>query len=154
MRAYFWIFCYLRQKKIFAGIIYIPPNNINFLNCFEKHVDDINFDNEIFLVSDFNVNLYNGKYIFKGNQFMQSRIPSTSLVSQYKLFCHIFSLEQIIKHATCTKYSSSQLIDHILANSREKISQSGVIDMGILYHQLIYMTRKLHRMKSNTHKRT
>ena len=32
------------------------------------------------------------------------------------------------------------------------MSQSGVIDIGISDHQLIYLTRKLHRMKSNTHK--
>ena len=82
---------------------------------------------------------------------MQSQIPSTSLVSQYKLFCQRFPLEQIIKHATYTKHSSSRLIDHILTDSREKISQSGVTDVGISHHQLIYMTRKLHRMKSNTH---
>ena len=32
------------------------------------------------------------------------------------------------------------------------MSQSGVIDIGISDHQLIYLTRKLHRFKSNTHK--
>ena len=123
------------------------------MECFNKHLDDINLDNEIFLLGDFNINLLdNGKYILKENQAMQNHIPSTSLVSQYKLFCQRYSLEQIIKHATRTTCSSSTLIDHILTNSREKISQSGVIDIGISDHQLIYLTRKLHRMKSNTHK--
>ena len=69
-----------------------------------------------------------------------------------RLFCQRYSLKQIIKHATRTTCSSSTLIDHILTNSREKISQSGVIDIGISDHQLIYLTRKLHRIKSNTHK--
>ena len=102
---------------------------------------------------DFNINLcHNGKYILKENQAMQNRISSTSLVSQYKLVCHRYSFEQIIKHATCTTCSSSTLIDHILTNSREKISQSSVIDIGVSDHQLIYLTRKLHRFKSNTHK--
>ena len=39
-----------------------------------------------------------------------------------------------------------------LTNSREKISQSGVIAAGISDHQLIYLTWKLNRMNSNTHK--
>ena len=65
---------------------------------------------------------------------MQNCIPSTSLVSQYKLFCQIISLEQIIKHATRTTCSSSTLIDHIITNSREKNSKSGVIDIGISDH--------------------
>ena len=44
-------------------------------------------------------------------------------------------------------------MDHILTNSRKKIPQSGVLHIGISYHQLIYMTRRLHRRKSNTHKK-
>ena len=142
-----------KTKPIFVGIFYRPPTCINLLECFNKHLDDINLENEIFLLGDFNINLFhNGKYILKENQAMQNRIPSTSLVSQYKLFCQRYSLEQIIKHATRTTCSSSTLIDHILTNSREKISQSGVIDIGISDHQLIYLTRKLHRFNSNTHK--
>ena len=142
-----------KTKPIFVGIIYGPPISIDFLECFNKHLDDINLDNEIFLLGDFNINLLdNGKYILEENQAMQNHIPSTSLVSQYKLFCQRYSLEHIIEHATRKTCSSSTLTDHILTNSREKISQSGVIDTAISDHQLICLTRKLHRMKSNTHK--
>ena len=110
-----------KTKPIFVGIIYRPPNSINFLECFNKNQDDINLNNEIFWLGDFNANLlHNGKYILKENQAMENRIPSTSLVSQYTLFCQRYSLEQIIKHVTRTKCSSSTLIDHILTNSREK----------------------------------
>ena len=63
-------------KPSFVGIIYKPPNNINFLECFNKHLDDISLDNEIFLLGDFNINLlHNGKYILKENQAMQNQIP-------------------------------------------------------------------------------
>ena len=58
----------------------------------------------------------------------------------------------MIKHATRTTRNSSTMIDHILTNSTEKISQCGVIDIGISDHQLIYFHRKLHSMKLNTHK--
>ena len=137
-----------KTKAIFVGIIYRPPTSVNFLECFNKHLDDINLDNEIFLLGDFNINLlHNGKYILKENQAMQNRIPSTSLVSQYKLFCQRYSLEQIIKDATRTTCSSSIPIDHILINYKDKISQCGVIDIGNSDHQLIYLTRKLHRIK-------
>ena len=142
-----------KTNPVFVGITW-PPNNISFLSCFDKHLDDINLDNEIFLLGNFNINpLHNGKYIPKEMQAMQNRITSTSLVSQYKLFCQRYSLEQIIKYATCTTCSSSMLIAHIFINSREKISQSAVIDISISNHQLIYLTQKLHRMKSNTHKK-
>ena len=37
-----------KTKPIFVGIIHKPPNNIYFLECFEKFLDDINVGNEIF----------------------------------------------------------------------------------------------------------
>ena len=146
-----------KTKPIFVGVIYTPPNSVDFLECFNKHLDDINLDNEILLLGDFNINLLrNGKYILKEKQAMQNcipnRIPNTSLVSQYKWFCQRYSLEQIIKYTTYTRCSSSTLIDHILTNSRNKSSQRGVIDIGISDDQLIYLTRKLHKMKSIIHK--
>ena len=105
------------------------------------------------MLRDFNIDpLHNGKYILKENQAIKNRIPSTSLVRQYKLFCQRYSLEQIINHGTRTKCGSFTLIDHILTNSRDKISQSGVIGIGISEYQLIYLTRKLHSMKLNIHK--
>ena len=110
-----------KTKPIFVRIIYRSPTSINSLECFNKHLDDINLDNEIFLLGDFNINLlHNGKYILKENQAMQNRMPSASLVSQYKLFCQRYFLEQIINDTTRTACSSSTLIDHMFTNSREK----------------------------------
>ena len=42
-----------KTKPIFVGIIYRPPNSINFLECFNNHLDDINRDNEIFFTWGF-----------------------------------------------------------------------------------------------------
>ena len=55
-----------KTKPIFVGINYRPPNSIDFLECFDKHLDDINLDNKISLLRDFNKNLlHNGNYILK-----------------------------------------------------------------------------------------
>ena len=86
LKAYFFDILLPKTKPIFVEIIYGPPTSINFLECFNKHLDDVNLDNETFLYGDFNKNLlHNGKYILKEIQAMQNRIPSTSLVSQYML---------------------------------------------------------------------
>ena len=37
-----------KTKPIIVEIIYGPPISINFLDCFNKHLDDMNLDNEIF----------------------------------------------------------------------------------------------------------
>ena len=57
-----------KTKPISVGNIYRTPNNINFLGCFDMYLDDINFDNEIFLLGNFNINLLcNGEYTILSN---------------------------------------------------------------------------------------
>ena len=60
-------------------------------------------------------------------------------------------MTEIIKEPTRITCSTSTLLDHILTNSSEKVSQKGVIDVGISDHQLIYCTRKIKRIKHNMH---
>ena len=48
--------------------------------------------------------------------------------------------------------NTSTLIEHILTNTQENISQSGVIDTAISDHSLIYCTRKILKAKYNRHK--
>ena len=43
------------------------------------------------------------------------------------------------------------MLDHVLTNSSEKISQKEVNDVGISDHQLIYCNRKIKRIKHNMH---
>ena len=58
---------------------------------------------------------------------------------------------EIIKEPTRVTCSTSTLLDHILTNSFENVSQKGVIDVEISDHQLIYCTRKVKRIKHNMH---
>ena len=44
------------------------------------------------------------------------------------------------------------MLDHVLTNSADRVSQFGVADTGLSDHQLIYCTRKITRTKSNIHK--
>ena len=140
-----------KVKPIAIGIFYRPPNeNFNiFSNEFQQ------FDsktNEIYLLGDFNINLLqNGKFILKENQSYKLKSSSSALVNKYKEFCQTFSLTEIIKEPTRITCSTSTLLDHILTNSSEKVSQKGVIDVGISDHQLIYCTRKIKRIKHNMH---
>ena len=62
------------------------------------------------------------------------------------------SLKQLISLPMCITENSSALLDHVLTNSTDRISQSGVVDTGLSDHQLIYCTRKVNQTKLNTHK--
>ena len=60
-------------------------------------------------------------------------------------------MEQIIRRSTRITDQTATLIDHILTNSPDKVSQSGVIDLGLSDHDLIYCTRKTSLPKSHKH---
>ena len=107
---------------------------------------------EIYLLGDFNINLFqNGKLFLNENQSNQVKNPTSSLISQYKEFCQSFFLTEIIKEPTRTTCNTTSLLDHILTNCAENVSQKGVIDVGLSDHQLIFCTRKIRRARRNMH---
>ena len=109
-------------------------------------------DNEIYLLGDFNINIFlNGKDILNGKRSTTSQGSVHTIINTYKEFCQIHSLKQLITCPTRVTCNTSTLIDHILTNSTEKIFQSGVIDSGISDHQLIFCTRKAKRVKFHKH---
>ena len=72
-------------------------------------------------------------------------------MSKCKELCQIFSLKEIIQKPSHITSTTSSLLDHILINIDRKISQKGVIDVGLSDHQLIYCTRTILRIKTNMH---
>ena len=73
-------------------------------------------------------------------------------IRRYKEFCSMYCLSQLIDCPTRITSNTSTLIDHILINTQENISQSGVIDTAISDHSLINCTRKIPKAKYNRHK--
>ena len=73
------------------------------------------------------------------------------LTMSYLEFSFTHSLEQIITGPTRITDQTATLIDHILTNSPDKISQSGDIDLGLSDHDLICCTRKTSLSKSQKH---
>ena len=75
-----------------------------------------------------------------------------TILKNYIAFCLSHSLLQLISLPTRITRFTLRLIDHILTNSSHKITQSGIIDVTLSDHQLIYCTRKINRAKLNFHK--
>ena len=64
----------------------------------------------------------------------------------------MFGLKQLIEVPTHVTCSSSNIIDHILANFPNRVSQQSLINVGLSDHQIIFCTRKISRSKRGTHK--
>ena len=57
-------------------------------------------------------------------------------------------LKQLIQPPNRVTCSTSTLIDHVLRSDPSRVSQKGVISIGVSDHQLIFCTRKISRIKT------
>ena len=73
-------------------------------------------------------------------------------IKRYKEFCSLHGIEQLLTLPTRITNNSLSLLDNILTNSADRISQFGIVNVGLSDHQLIYCTRKITRTRLNTHK--
>ena len=139
-------------RTILIGILYRPPNKTGFLHSLSKAIANAeHFDSqEVYLLGDLNFNLLNsiGKYM-AGNNHDASNTP---WYKQYTNFCLLHNLKQLIKTSTRTANGTSSLLDHILTNVNELVSQAGVVDIGLSDHQMIYCTRTKYKEKLNQHR--
>ena len=104
------------------------------------------------------VSLYNNKYIFHNNKTLSHQdihkiapINAPDII-KYQEFCSLHGLRQVISTPTRITENKSSLLDHILTNTYENVPQSGVIDIGLSDHQLIFTTRKKINDKNNRHR--
>ena len=79
------------SKPIIAGTIYRPPNQSNFLEVLNENMNKTHLIiNEIYILSDFNINLYlNDSYIFSKESMLNNKSVPSDVKSYYEL-CTFF----------------------------------------------------------------
>ena len=108
------------SKPITVGTIYRPPNQSNFLEVLNENMN---------------------KIIFSQKKFLNNKsIPSD--VKSYYEFCTFFSLHQLIKVPTRITCNSATIINHILASYPERVTQQGIIDVGLSDHSTHFLQKK------------
>ena len=129
-----------RSKPLLLPTWYRPPQASNdFFSTFERIFDKIDAENlDLYLMCDLNCNLL-------------SEVISNSS-SHLLNIIDIYGLTQLITETTRVTQYSSTLIDLCLTNSPDKISKSGVINIGISDHSASYLTCKVTHLRSNMHK--
>ena len=120
------------------GILYGPPDQSKFLDKLLTAISETeNFDDqEVYILVDLNINLINN----------QQHTPNG--IKRYNEFCSLYCLAQLLTLPTCITKNSTFLLDHVLKNCADRVSQFGVVDMGLPDHQLIYCTGKITCTKS------
>ena len=101
------------------------------------------------ILRDLNINLYqNGSILEEGNKNIikvENKVSSETKI--YLEFCKTFGLQQLIKSPTRVRLHTNALIDHKLTNTNEKITQCGLINIGLYDHQIIFVREKLKKKK-------
>ena len=136
MESIFFDILLPKSKPILIGVIYRPPNQLNFLNNFSHKLNSI-FNikiQEMYILGDINID------------------KKSPLAKLYNEICCLHGLKQLITSPTRITNNTSTTLDHILTNSKEKVSDSGVIDVSLSDHQMIFFTRKSTKQKFYKHK--
>ncbi len=122
-----------KTKPILVGVCYRPPTHNNFYEHLEDSIvnSDRFMDQECVIMGDFNTNVH--QTVDKG------------LMKHFRNFCRMFDLTQLISDSTRITNTSASCIDLILVSDKDKITQSGVISIGISDHFLTFCTRKVSR---------
>ena len=106
---------------------------------------------------DLNINLYQNGLILglilgeENENIIKVANKISSETKKYLEFFKTFDLKQIIKSLTRVTTSTSTLIDHTQTNTNEKITQCGLIDIGLSTDQIIFCTRKIKKEKVGGH---
>ena len=132
-----------KTRPITVGIVYKPPGQTRFLEILSNSLNSLNMlSEEWYILGDLNINLYHNKNIIKGTNKVSSE------AKKYLEFCKTFGLKQLIKSPTRVTPNTSTLIGHILTNTNGKITQCGIINIGLSDHQMIFCTRKIKKRQS------
>ena len=124
-------------------------NSISNSNSFDSQ--------EVILLGDFNVNLLDRKKKLihkKGYRFSKEESNYSTplfLTKNYTQLLKSSGLTQLIDEPTRKTDTTESLLDHILVNTADKISQSGVIEKAISDHDIIFCTRKHQKIKTGQH---
>ena len=85
----------------------------------------------------------------KNKNIIKGANKVSSETKKYLEFCKTFGLKQSPTRVTP---NTSIFLDHILTNTNEKITQCGIINIGLSDHQMILCTRKIKKDKVGAHK--
>ena len=119
-----------KSKPLYIGVFYRTNENIKFLESFKSTLSKLRPECDLIVLGDFNICLLKNK---------------SKLSREYKQLLTSFGCKQIIDKPTRITEHSLSLLDHIIINNPQKIYQSGVLNVGLSDHLMVYCSRKATR---------
>ena len=139
---------FLKYKPITLGIIYRLPYQLSFIDDFNIALKELAPQgNETYFLWYLNL-FFKGHYVFKKTctKFMEAQ-SNHRLLKPYSEIRSAFGLTQMINKATRSTLKTSSLLDNYLTNSKESVTQHGVIILGTWDHDFIFCTGEIKYFK-------
>ena len=129
-----------KTKPVLRGILFRPPGQSKILDKISTTISETNNfdDQEVHILCDLNINSINS----------QKHTPIG--MKQYKEFCSLNGLKQLLTLTTRITNNSTSLLDHVLTNSADKLcfpvwsSRYGTIISPV---NLLYEKNYSHKIK-------
>ena len=120
-----------RSKPFLISAWYRPPNSeMKLFDSFEIFLSKCDAESkDLLVIGEINCDML--------------KSPKDSSTNRLLFLCTLYNLEQMIKEPTRVTTTSSTVIDLIFTNKPNNISNSGVIDLGMSDHSLIYAVKKM-----------
>jgi hypothetical protein len=115
-----------KTKSILLNCFYRPPGDSSFLGRFETCLGKVDPSSEWYILGDMNID-----FAKKGSPLCKRCIDLLNL----------FDCEQMVAEATRITSNTNSTLDHIVTNSRGKISKCGTLAYGFSDHLAVYCTR-------------
>lgn len=129
-----WADLLLNSQRLLIGCVYRPPDDLSFFNKFEEKLDRIQPTRKnLVIVGDFNSDL------IKVNRNEAAKPTGKKLLR----ILQSHGCKNLIKKPTRVTQTTKSIIDLIIVNNPSKVMTSGVLDLCIADHKLIYVTLKL-----------
>ena len=112
------------------------------MEIFNENLSKVDSNNvETYILGDFNINLWqNSHYVFQKHNLLSCQsVPN--VVKNHFDFCTMFGLKQLIESPTRITCSSSSIIDHILASFLDRVTQRGILNVGLKTIPLMVMKK-------------
>lgn len=115
-----------------VGICYRPPDQSDFFERLEEILNVSNYvlGQELIILGDLNTDMLK---------------KDSPVFKHFSSFCKSYALKQIIVDPTRITPKSRTIIDIILVSDTSKTFKSGVLEVGLSDHNMIYVIRKLKR---------
>ena len=141
-------FLFPKQNQLTVGIIYKPPRSNKISRNTFRQFKLAQYVKQRMAYTRGSGYKLNGSILGEENKnIIKGTNKISSETKKYLRFCKTFGLKQLIKSPTRAIPNTSTLIYHILTNTKEKITQCGLINIGLSNHQMIFCLRKIKKKK-------